>query len=191
MRQLYGQRSERQALFSMDQMQLELEELNASATEDETRCRDRGWPRPPRSPGSPASRPETREPPSQSISPESVWSIEGPSACECCGGASACASLARTSPSTLEVDSRAPGRSSRPCGRNSRVGTARRSARPRRRSTSSPAAWAGPSLLAMILYEKFGAHQPLNRLCERFALEGVPIPLSTMPPTPSAPAVLS
>src|SRR6202044_3146200 len=31
-----------------------------------------------------------------------------------------------------------------------------------------------------ILYEKFGAHQPLNRLCERYALEGVPIPLSTM-----------
>jgi hypothetical protein len=23
--------------------------------------------------------------------------------------------------------------------------------------------WAGPSLLAMILYEKFAAHQPLNR----------------------------
>lgn len=42
-----------------------------------------------------------------------------------------------------------------------------------------PRGWAGPSLLAMILYEKFGAHQPLNRLCERFALEGVPIPLST------------
>jgi transposase len=43
-----------------------------------------------------------------------------------------------------------------------------------------PRGWAGPSLLAMILYEKFGAHQPLNRLCERYALEGVPIPLSTM-----------
>jgi transposase len=43
-----------------------------------------------------------------------------------------------------------------------------------------PRGWAGPSLLAMILYEKFGAHQPLNRLCERFALENVPIPLSTM-----------
>ncbi len=42
-----------------------------------------------------------------------------------------------------------------------------------------PRGWAWPSLLAMILYEKFGAHQPLNRLCERFALEGVPIPLST------------
>ena len=45
---------------------------------------------------------------------------------------------------------------------------------------SFPEAGPGPSLLAMILYEKFGAHQPLNRLCERYALEGVPIPLSTM-----------
>jgi transposase len=38
----------------------------------------------------------------------------------------------------------------------------------------------GPSLLAMILYEKFGQHQPLNRQAERHALEGVPISLSTM-----------
>ncbi|MHB8287209.1 MAG: IS66 family transposase [Caulobacteraceae bacterium] len=41
---------------------------------------------------------------------------------------------------------------------------------------------AGPvlaSLLAMLVYEKFSAHQPLNRLCERYALEGVPIALST------------
>ena len=38
----------------------------------------------------------------------------------------------------------------------------------------------GPSLLAMILYEKFGQHQPLNRQAERYALEGVPISLSTM-----------
>jgi transposase len=40
--------------------------------------------------------------------------------------------------------------------------------------------WAGPSLLAMILYEKYGQHQPLNRQSERFALEGVPVSLSTM-----------
>jgi transposase len=39
--------------------------------------------------------------------------------------------------------------------------------------------WAGPSLLAMIVFEKFGQHQPLNRQAERYALEGVPIPLST------------
>jgi transposase len=33
--------------------------------------------------------------------------------------------------------------------------------------------------LAMLLYEKFGQHQPLNRQTERYALEGVPISLST------------
>jgi hypothetical protein len=32
----------------------------------------------------------------------------------------------------------------------------------------------------MIVFEKFGQHQPLNRQCERYALEGVPIALSTM-----------
>jgi hypothetical protein len=40
--------------------------------------------------------------------------------------------------------------------------------------------WAGPSLLAMIAFEKFGQHQPLNRQAERYALEGAPIALSTM-----------
>ena len=43
-----------------------------------------------------------------------------------------------------------------------------------------PRAWAGPSLLAMIVFEKFGQHQPLNRQAERYALEGAPIALSTM-----------
>ena len=40
--------------------------------------------------------------------------------------------------------------------------------------------WAGPSLLAMILFEKFGQHQPLNRQAERYAKEGVPLSLSTL-----------
>jgi transposase len=43
-----------------------------------------------------------------------------------------------------------------------------------------PRGWAGPSLLAMIVFEKFGQHQPLNRQAERYALEGVPIAMSTM-----------
>ena len=43
-----------------------------------------------------------------------------------------------------------------------------------------PRGWAGPSLLAMIVFEKFGQHQPLNRQAERYALEGAPIALSTM-----------
>ena len=40
--------------------------------------------------------------------------------------------------------------------------------------------WAGPSLLAMVLFEKFGQPQPLNRQAERYAKEGVPISLSTL-----------
>lgn len=39
---------------------------------------------------------------------------------------------------------------------------------------------AGPSLLAMVLYEKYGQHVPLNRQAERYAREGVPIALSTL-----------
>ncbi|SFK91007.1 Transposase IS66 family protein, partial [Methylocapsa palsarum] len=33
---------------------------------------------------------------------------------------------------------------------------------------------------AMIAFEKFGQHQPLNRQAERYALEGAPIALSTL-----------
>src|SRR6185436_17876556 len=40
--------------------------------------------------------------------------------------------------------------------------------------------WAGPGLLAMILFEKYGQHQPLNRQAERYAKEGVPLSLSTL-----------
>lgn len=43
-----------------------------------------------------------------------------------------------------------------------------------------PRGWAGPSLLALVACEKFGAHQPLNRLCDQFVREGIAIPLSTM-----------
>jgi transposase len=40
---------------------------------------------------------------------------------------------------------------------------------------------AGPSLLAMIMFEKFGQHQPLNRQAERYALEGVRRPTAPAP----------
>ena len=43
-----------------------------------------------------------------------------------------------------------------------------------------PRGWAGPSLIAMVIFEKFGQHQPLNRLAERFAREGVELSLSTL-----------
>src|SRR5579871_1986800 len=43
-----------------------------------------------------------------------------------------------------------------------------------------PRGWAGPSFLAMILIEKYGQHQPLNRQAERYAPEGVEFSLSTL-----------
>jgi transposase len=44
-----------------------------------------------------------------------------------------------------------------------------------------PRGFAGPSLLAMILFEKYGQHQPLNRQSERYAREGS---ISTCPRWP-------
>jgi transposase len=43
-----------------------------------------------------------------------------------------------------------------------------------------PRGFAGPSLLAMILFEKYGQHQPLNRQSERYAHEGVDLSVSTL-----------
>jgi transposase len=43
-----------------------------------------------------------------------------------------------------------------------------------------PRGWAGPSFLAMLLFEKYGQHQPLNRQAERFSREGVPLSTSTL-----------
>ena len=45
---------------------------------------------------------------------------------------------------------------------------------------TTPRGWAGPNLLATILFEKFVQHLPLNRQTERFAKEGVEISLSTL-----------
>jgi transposase len=39
---------------------------------------------------------------------------------------------------------------------------------------------AGPSLLAMMLVEKYANHQPLNRQSEHYAREGVELSVSTM-----------
>jgi transposase len=44
----------------------------------------------------------------------------------------------------------------------------------------TPRGFAGPNLLATVLFEKFGQHQPFNRQAERYAREGVPLSLSTL-----------
>lgn len=44
----------------------------------------------------------------------------------------------------------------------------------------TPRGFAGPNLLAMILLERFGQHQPLNRQSERYRREGIDPSLSTL-----------
>jgi transposase len=44
----------------------------------------------------------------------------------------------------------------------------------------TPRGFAAPQLVAMILFEKFGQHQPLNRQSERYRREGIDLSLSTM-----------
>jgi transposase len=174
-RQVYGARKERRSLL-VDQMQLELEELNASATEDEIAA-EIALAKTTQVAGFTRKRPEARTTFPEHLPRERVV-IEGPSACECCGGVRL-RKLGEDVTKTLEVIPRTW----------KVIETVREkfTCRDCEKISQAPApfhviprGWAGPSLLAMILYEKFGAHQPLNRLCERFALEGVPIPLSTM-----------
>ena len=45
---------------------------------------------------------------------------------------------------------------------------------------ATPRGMFGPSFLAMVMFEKFGTHQPLNRQRDRYAREGVEISLSTL-----------
>ena len=44
----------------------------------------------------------------------------------------------------------------------------------------TPRGFAGANLLAMILFEKFGQHQPLNRQSERYRREGIDLSVSTL-----------
>ncbi|HEX6610354.1 MAG TPA: IS66 family transposase [Hyphomicrobiaceae bacterium] len=44
----------------------------------------------------------------------------------------------------------------------------------------TPRGWAGPSFLAMLLFDKYGQHQPLHRQAERFLHEGVSLSVSTL-----------
>jgi transposase len=43
-----------------------------------------------------------------------------------------------------------------------------------------PRGWAGPQLIAMVAFDKYGQHQPLNRQSGRIALEGVDLSLSAL-----------
>ena len=174
-RQVYGPRKERHAQL-IDQMTLALEELDASATEDEIAA-EIALAKTTQVAGFTRTRPEARTSFPEHLPRERVV-IDPPTACQCCGGLRL-RKLGEDVTKTLEsiprtwkvVETVREKFTCRDCEKISQAPAP---------FHVIPRGWAGPSLLAMILYEKFGAHQPLNRLCERFALEGVPIPLSTM-----------
>ncbi len=134
---------------------MQLEELEASAAESEAAAE-------------PADgtdvRPFTRKKPVRAPFPAHLPRervvIPGPTACPCCGGK--LAKLGETITETLEVVSR----------QWKVIQTVREkfTCRSCEKITQPPAPFhviargrAGASLLAMILYAKFGEHQPLNR----------------------------
>ncbi len=174
-RDRFGPRSERTARL-LDQMELQLEELEASATEDEltaeaaaarTTITVAGFTR-----THPARRPFPEHLPRERIV------IPPPAVCTCCGG-TRLSRLGEDVTETLEVVPRTwkvvqhvrEKFSCRDCERISQ---------PPAPFHVTPRGWAGPNLLVMILFEKFGQHQPLNRQAERYAREGVPVSLSTL-----------
>src|ERR1035437_9320667 len=173
-RDRYGPRSERTARL-LDQLELRLEELEATATEDElaaemaaaktTKVASFTRKRPSRKPF-PGHLPRERL-----VEP-------APAACLCCGGARL-RKLGEDVTETLEVIPRSwkviqHVREKFTCRDCEAI------SQPPAPFHVTPRGWAGPSLLAMIMFEKFGQHQPLNRQAERYTREGVALSLSTL-----------
>ena len=173
-RQIYGPRSERSDRL-IDQLALQFEELEASATEDELAA-ESAVAKATTVAGFSRKRPERNTFP-EHLPRERVL-VDPPKACDCCGG-NRLRKLGEDVTRTLETIPR----------QWKVIETVREkfTCRDCEKISQAPApfhvvarGWAGANLLAMILFEKFGQHQPLNRQAERYALEGVPISLSTM-----------
>src|SRR5947208_4198077 len=173
-RALYGSRSERKARL-LEQMELQLEDLEAGATEDglaaqkaEARTRD----------VTPLERRRPSRKPFPDHLPRERVVITAPETCPCCGSTKL-SKVGEDITETLEVIPR----------QWKVIQTVREkfSCRSCETITQPPApfhvtprGFAGPSLLAMILFEKFGQHQPLNRQSERYAREGIDLSVSTL-----------
>jgi transposase len=173
-REIYGQRSERKARL-LEQMEFQLEELEATASEDELAAKHAAT----RTMAVKAfTRQRSSRKPFPAHLPRERIVIPAPSACACCGSTKL-AKLGETITETLESVPRQwkviqTVREKFTCRDCEKI------TQPPAPFHTIPRGWAGPSLLAMILFEKFGQHQPLNRQCERFAREGVEVSLSTL-----------
>jgi transposase len=153
-RELFGQHSERKANL-LDQMELQLEELEASAAEDELAAEQAATAVGETTPVHGFAR-NSR---SRRICRGVV--LPGPDACACCGSRRL-AKLGEDVTETLEVVPRQwkvvqyvrEKFTCRDCEKITQVAAP---------FHVLPRGFAGPSLLAMILFEKYGQHQPLNR----------------------------
>jgi transposase len=172
-RTLYGARSERKERL-VDQLEMQLEEAEADATEDELVAE--------RSTPSTVVKSFERKRPARKPFPDHLPRervvIAAPQSCSCCGSTKL-SKLGEDVTETLEVIPRQ--------WKVIQTIRERFSCRQCEAITEPPApfhvtprGFAGPNLLAMILFEKFGQHQPLNRQSERYAREGVDLSLSTL-----------
>ena len=173
-RALYGSRSERKARL-LEQMELQLEDLEAAATEDGLAAQKAAA-------RTGDARPVERKRPSRKPFPDHLPRervvIAAPANCPCCGSTKL-SKLGEDITETLEVIPR----------QWKVVQTVREkfSCRECEKITQPPAPYhvtsrgfAGPNLLAMVMFEKFGQHQPLNRQSERYAREGIDLSVSTL-----------
>src|SRR5512144_2102322 len=173
-RQLYGPRSERTVRL-LDQMELAFEELESTASEDEIAA-ERAVAKTTNVVSFTRKRP-ARQPFPDHLPRERVVEAS-PTTCLCCGSPRL-RKLGEDVTETLEVIPR----------RWKVIQTVREKfscrccetiAQPPAPFHATPRGFAGPNLLAMILFEKFGQHQPLNRQSERYAREGVELSVSTL-----------
>jgi transposase len=175
-RELRGSRSERTSKL-IDQMELELEELEASATQDEIAAEMAA--RASRQTTVPAHtrRKPVRKPFPEHLPRERVI-VPGPTACNCCGSTKL-AKLGEDVTETLESIPRQ--------WKVIQYVREKFTCRACEKISQAPAPFhviargrAGPSLLAMIVHSKFALHQPLNRQSDEYAREGIDLPLSTL-----------
>ena len=170
----FGPRSERTARL-LDQMELQLEELEATATEDELAAEKAAA----RTTNVAAfTRKKPARKPFPAHLPRERIVIAAPESCPCCGSAKL-SKLGEDVTETLEVIPRQwkviqTVREKFSCRQCEAI------AQPPAPFHVTPRGFAGPNLLAMILFEKFGQHQPLNRQSERYAREGIDLSVSTL-----------
>jgi transposase len=174
-REQFGQRSERRARL-IEQLELQLEELEAAATEDALAAEQAAADTATSVPAFTRRKP-VRKPFPEHLPRERVV-VEAPTSCSCCGS-DRIVKMGEDVTETLEVIPRQwkviqTVREKFTCRNCEKI------SQPPAPFHAIPRGWAGPSLIAMVIFEKFGQHQPLNRLAERFAREGVELSLSTL-----------